>query len=177
MNICVFCSSASNLSEQYIQASVELGRAIANHGHTLVFGGYDMGLMGSTAKAAVEAGGKVIGVTTVGLSRKGRRSVAGIEVRETESLSARKDEMVALSDAFVTLPGGLGTFDEFFSVLSQVKAGEIEGKSALMDVEGFFDPLVQMLDEATAKGLNNIDWRTIGNCFNDAESLLAWLEE
>ena len=66
--------------------------------------------------------------------------------------------MVELSDAFVSLPGGLGTFDEFFSVISRVKAGEIEAKSALFDVDDFFAPLAELLDDATARGLNSTDW-------------------
>ncbi len=177
MNICVFCSSASDLDSKYIEAAQQLGTTMAKHKHTLVFGGYDMGLMGAVANAAVEAGGKVIGITTAGLTRKGRDVVKGIEVHEAEDLSARKQIMIDLADAFVTLPGGIGTFDEFFSVLSCVKAGEVTGKSALMDVDDFFAPLVLLLDESTKKGLNNMDWRTVGNSFTNAEDLLNWLEE
>ncbi len=142
----------------------------------MVFGGYDMGLMGTTAKAAVKAGGKVIGVTTEGLSRKDREIVRGITVVETADLAHRKNDMTRLSDAFVTLPGGLGTLDEFFSVISRVKAGEITGKSALLNVEGYFDPLIQMLDDSCRKGLNRGDWRKIGNAFYDVDELLDWLE-
>lgn len=75
MNICVFCSSSNHVDRCYIAAAQETGRAIAGRGHTLIFGGYDMGLMGEVAKATVSAGGKVIGVTTSGLSAKGRSVV------------------------------------------------------------------------------------------------------
>ena len=151
MNICVFCSSSSNLDPMYTEAADALGREIARRGHTLVFGGYDMGLMGAVARAAVEESGRVLGVTTEGLSAKGRAAVEGIEEECAVDLSARKERMVELSDAFVSLPGGLGTFDEFFSVISRVKAGEIEAKSALFDVDGFFAPLAELLDNATAR--------------------------
>ncbi len=176
MNICVFCSSASDLAECYVEAARELGKAIGRRGHTLVFGGYDMGLMGEAANAALSAGGKVVGITTEGLSRKGRTVVPGITVTEAANLAERKNEMVSRSDAFVTLPGGLGTLDEFFSVISCVKAGELTAKSALLNVEGYFDPLVQMLDDSCAKGLNRGDWREIGNAFNEVNALMDWLE-
>ncbi len=176
MNICVFCSSSSDLDECYVRAAQALGKGLAERGHTLVFGGYDTGLMGDVAKAAVRAGGKVVGITTAGLSRKNRAIVAGISVIEAADLAERKNEMMRISDSFVTLPGGLGTFDEFFSVISRVKAGEMDGKSALLNVDGYFNPLVQMLDEACAKGLNKGNWRDIGNVFDEVDSLLHWLE-
>ncbi|MFR5000252.1 MAG: TIGR00730 family Rossman fold protein [Slackia sp.] len=176
MNICVFCSSSNNLDDIYLNAAASLGRAIARRGHTLVFGGYDMGLMGAVARAAVEAGGRVRGITTEGLSAKGRAVVAGIEEERTADLSARKERMVELSDAFVTLPGGLGTFDEFFSVISRVKAGELSAPSALLDVDGFFKPLATLLDDACARGLNSSDWRASCEIFDDAEALVSWIE-
>ena len=176
MNICVFCSSSSNLDSIYLDAADALGRAVARRGHTLVFGGYDMGLMGAVARAAVSEGGRVVGITTEGLSAKGRAVVAGIEEECTADLSARKERMVAMSDAFVTLPGGLGTFDEFFSVISRVKAGEIDALSALLDVDGFFEPLTALLDDACARGLNASDWRATCGVFDDAAALVAWLE-
>lgn len=176
MNICVFCSSSSNLDDCYVAAAQTLGETLAKRGHTLIFGGYDMGLMGDVAKAVIHAGGKAIGVTTTGLSAKGRALVPGIEERGVENLSQRKDAMVSLSDAFITLPGGIGTLDEFFSVISQAKVGEISGKSALFNVTGYFDPLIQMLDEACAKGLNSTDWHEYGNAFDECGSLFDWLE-
>ncbi len=91
-------------------------------------------------------------------------------------LAQRKTRMIELSDAFITLPGGLGTFDEFFVVLSQVKVGELEGKSAILNVGGYFDPLIEMLDRATATGLNATDWRESCGVFDAPEELVSWLE-
>lgn len=176
MNICLFCSSSHNLDAVYVEAAESFGRAVAQRGHTLVFGGYELGLMGAAANAAVAAGGRVIGVTTAGLSDGTRTVVQGIEELQAPNLSVRKDKMVELSDAFVTLPGGIGTLDEFFSVIARVKAHEIEAKSALFNVAGFYNPLVQMLDEACEKGLNSSQWREIGNAFESADELLDWLE-
>ena len=91
-------------------------------------------------------------------------------------LATRKTRMTSLADAFVTLPGGLGTFDEFFDIVSQVKAGELDAKSAILNVGGYFDPLVEMLDRATATGLNSTDWRSNCDVFDSPEPLAAWLE-
>ena len=100
----------------------------------------------------------------------------GITEHMAADLSARKDLMVDMSDAFVTLPGGLGTFDEFFTVVSRVKAGEMNGVSALLDVDGFFQPLVELLDSSVARGLNSCDWRSLCGVFTDADKLVSWLE-
>ncbi len=176
MNICVFCSSSNNLDEQYIDAAKHLGRTLANRGHAVVFGGYDQGLMGAVANAAVAAGGQVFGVTTAGLTATGRSIVAGIENVEEADLSARIKHMISISDAFVTLPGGLGTFEEFFSVMSKIKAGELSSACALLDVGGYFEPLVAMLDRSCETGLNSCDWRAFGGVFSDPDALIDWLE-
>lgn len=176
MNICVFCSSSSNLDACYVEAAKTLGATLTMRGHTLVFGGYDMGLMGDVAKAVIQAGGRAIGITTAGLTAKGRTIVPGVEEHETNNLSERKETMVSLADAFITLPGGIGTLDEFFSVISQAKVGEVGGKSALLNVEGYFNPLIQMLDDSCRKGLNSTDWHEYGSAFDDCESLFDWLE-
>ncbi len=176
MKICVFCSSSANLNAKYIQAAEHLGRTIAERGHELVFGGYDQGLMGATAKAAVSAGGRVRGVTTAGLTATGRTIVDGIESVEEPDLSTRIKHMVRMSDAFVTLPGGLGTFEEFFSVMSQIKAGELEATCALLDVDSYFKPLVEMLDLSCEAGLNSCDWRAFCDVFDNADALVDWFE-
>ncbi len=176
MKICVFCSSSKNLDNKYLDAAKDLGRAIASRDHELVFGGYDQGLMGAVANAAVAAGGKVYGVTTTGLTATGRAIVEGIENAEESDLSTRIKHMIGMSDAFVTMPGGLGTFEEFFSVMSQIKVGELSAVCALLDVDGYFSPLVEMLDLSCATGLNSCDWRSFCDSFTDPNDLIAWLE-
>lgn len=150
MRICAFGSSSRDLDALYIDAAYELGRTLAEHGHGLVFGGYDVGLMGAVAHGVGDAGGSVIGVVTEGLNKKGRPVYPCTELICESDLATRKTRMTSLADAFVTLPGGLGTFDEFFDIVSQVKAGELDAKSAILNVGGYFDPLVEMLDRATA---------------------------
>lgn len=176
MKICVFCSSSKNLDAKYIEAAEKLGRAIANRGHELVFGGYDQGLMGACANAAVAAGAPVHGVTTVGLSATGRKIVEGISNVEEENLTVRLRRMIAMSDGFITLPGGLGTFEEFFTVMSQIKAHELSSTCALLSVDGYFNPLVKMLDLSCETGLNSCAWRDFCGEFNNAEDAIEFLE-
>lgn len=177
MKICVFCSSSDNLDAKYVDAAKALGKTIAARGHELVFGGYDKGLMGDVANAAVAAGGHVFGVTTTGLTAKGRAIVEGIENVEEPDLSTRIKHMVRMSDAFVTLPGGLGTFEEFFSVMSQIKAGELKATCALLDVDGYFKPLVEMLDLSCETGLNSCDWHAFCDVFTTPDDIIDWLEK
>lgn len=177
MKICVFCSSSHGLDEMYLNCAREMGAAIAAHGHELVFGGYDQGLMGAVAHAAADAGAPVTSITTEGLTAKGRTVVPGTTIIEKPDLGQRIDEMIRLSDAFVTLPGGLGTFEEFFKVVSKVKAGELSAPSAILNVDGYFNPLAELLDDACARGLNSTDWRATCQIFEDADALITWLEQ
>ena len=137
MRICAFGASSRDLDALYIDAAYELGRTLAEHGHGLVFGGYDVGLMGAVAHGVGDAGGSVIGVVTEGLNKKGRPVYPCTELICEYDLATRKTRMTSLADAFVTLPGGLGTFDEFFDIVSQVKAGELDAKSAILNVGGY----------------------------------------
>ena len=172
----MFGSSSLNLDAVYVDAAFELGRTLAKHGHGMVFGGYDVGLMGAVAHGVAAEGGSVIGVVTEGLNQKGRDIFPCEELICESDLAARKTRMIELADAFVTMPGGLGTFDEFFVVMSQVKAGELDAKSAILNVGGYFDPMVEMLDRACETGLNSSDWRRDCEVFNASEPLVEWLE-
>ena len=177
MKVCVFGSSSSNLDQIYSDAAEELGHVLAERDHALVFGGYDMGLMGAVARGVAAGGGEVYGVVTEGLSAKGDRDVfACTHVLSCADLAQRKLAMVAMADAFVTLPGGIGTFDELFDVLSQAKAGEACKGCAIYNVAGYFNPLVTMLDEACEKGLNSTDWHDYCAVFDNAEELVVYLE-
>ena len=176
MRVCVFGSSSLNLDAVYVDAAFELGRTLAKHGHGIVFGGYDVGLMGAVAHGVAAESGSVIGVVTEGLNQKGRDIFPCEELICESDLATRKTRMIELADAFVTMPGGLGTFDEFFVVVSQVKAGELDAKSAILNVGGYFDPMVEMLDRACETGLNSTDWRRDCEVFNAPEPLVEWLE-
>ncbi len=151
-SVCVFCGSRPGASPIFASAAAALGRAIAERGLTLVYGGAKVGLMGLLADAALRAGGRVVGVIPKGLVSKEIAHDGLTELFLSESMHDRKDRMITLSDAFVTIPGGFGTYDEFFETLTLAQIGFHDKPNALLNIDGFFDPLITLLRETIAKG-------------------------
>lgn len=152
MNICVFCS-ANDVAPQYVAAAEKLGRWLGREGHTLVYGGANLGLMEAVARAAHEAGATVVGVVPAILEKTGRAS-DHIDVRVLcDSLDDRKAIMVERSDLFVALPGGVGTLDEIFTVVAAASIGYHHKRVVLLNINGFWDSLLAMLDDLQSKGV------------------------
>ena len=152
MNICVFCS-ANDVAPQYVAAAEKLGRWLGREGHTLVYGGASLGLMEAVARAAHEAGATVVGVVPAILEKTGRAS-DHIDVRVLcDSLDDRKAIMVERSDLFVALPGGVGTLDEIFTVVAAASIGYHHKRVVLLNIDGFWDSLLAMLDDLQSKGV------------------------
>ena len=152
MNICVFCS-ANDVAPQYVAAAEKLGRWLGREGHTLVYGGANLGLMEAVARAAHEAGATVVGVVPAILEKTGRAS-DHIDVRVLcDSLDDRKAIMVERSDLFVALPGGVGTLDEIFTVVAAASIGYHHKRVGLLNIDGFWDSLLAMLDDLQSKGV------------------------
>ena len=127
-----------------------MGAAIARRGMTLVYGGAKVGLMGALADAALAEGGRVVGIIPRGLVSKEVAHDGLAELFVTETMHDRKDRMILLSDAFVSLPGGFGTYDELFEVLTLAQIGYHDKPSAFLDVKGYFAPLVALLRHTIA---------------------------
>ena len=150
--LCVFCGSAAGARPDYVAAARALGRAAATRGIEIVYGGARVGLMGAVADAALEAGGTVVGVIPRALVD---REVAhdGLTHRHVvASMHERKATMARLSDAFVALPGGIGTLEELFEVWTWAHLGVHAKPCALLDVAGFWRPLLAALDHMVAEG-------------------------
>ena len=150
--ICVFCGSSSGTRPGYLAAAVSLGRQLAAGGIGVVFGGSRVGLMGALADAALEAGGEVIGVMPRCLVDKdvGHRRLA--DLRVVDSMHQRKALMAELSGAFIALPGGFGTFEEFCEVLTWTQLGLQRKPCGILNVEGYYDALLALFDHAAAEG-------------------------
>src|SRR5262245_58208412 len=131
-SVCVFCGSRPGARAEYAEAAVSLGRGIAQRGLTLVYGGAKVGLMGLLANGALEAGGRVVGVIPKGLVSKEIAHDGLTELFLSESMHDRKERMIGLSDAFITIPGGFGTYDEFFEVLTLAQIGFHEKPNAIL---------------------------------------------
>ena len=146
MNICVYGASSAKLKEEYIKAGEELGRLLAARGHTLVFGGGANGLMGAVARGASEKGGKIIGVAPSFFNVDGILFEGCTEFIYTDTMRQRKEKMEQLSDAFIMTPGGIGTFEEFFEILTLKQLSRHNKPIAVLNTEDYFDCLLDQLD-------------------------------
>jgi uncharacterized protein (TIGR00730 family) len=151
-SVCVFCGSRPGADPAFGQAAADLGRAVAARGMTLVYGGARVGVMGVLADAALAAGARVVGVIPRALVSKEIAHDGLAELVLTGSMHERKDRMIALSDAFVCLPGGFGTYDELFEVVTLAQIGIHDRPIGLLDTRGFFAPLVALLQHTIANG-------------------------
>lgn len=158
-SICVFCGSSLGARTEYSEAARELGQIMANQGITLIYGGGNLGLMGTAADACMDNGGRVIGVIPRALLDRehGHRGLTNLEV--VESMHQRKARMAQLSDGFIALPGGLGTFEELFEVLTWRQLGIHEKPIAIINTLDFFAPMLALLDHAQNEGFIGPDRR------------------
>lgn len=149
--ICVFCGSSVGVREIYgVQARV-LGRAMAERGIGLVYGGGGIGMMGAVADAVIEAGGEVIGVIPYALASK-ERARRDIDMRVVNTMHERKAMMADLSDAFIAMPGGFGTLEEMMETITWGQLGIHQKPVGLLNVAGYYDPLLAMIDRAIEEG-------------------------
>jgi hypothetical protein len=151
--ICVFCGAHEGARPEYAQAARETGRLIAARGLGVVYGGTSIGLMGLVADAALAGGAEVIGVLPGSLVEKEIAHRGLSDLRVVQSLAERKQLMFDLSDAFVTLPGGTGTLDELSEMLTWAQLGFSSKPLGVLNVSGYFDPLLGWLRHAVAEGM------------------------
>lgn len=158
MNISVFCGSSQPRSEQITEAARELGRQIALGGHTLLYGGSNLGLMGEVSGGALEAGGTVIAVIPTFFSEEIINSQKVSQIVRVGTMAERKEYLIAHSDAFVALPGGIGTLDEVLEVMVHNQLGPLRDAShsdkpvALYNPDGFWQPFLQQIDSMGQHG-------------------------
>ena len=176
--ICVFLGAATVTDDVYVQATQEFARAIAARGLHLVYGGGGRGLMGILADAMLESGGTVTGVIPQALIDKEMARANLTELIVVESMLERKRIMLEMSDAFVSLPGGFGTLDEMFEALTWSQLGVFSKPSAILNVNKFFDPLLEWMNLAVREGFVRQNAREFLIESEDAnrllDSLLTW---
>lgn len=141
-SVCVFCGAKAGASPRYAEQAAAVGSAIAAHGLTMIYGGGRVGLMGEVSRAALDAGAQVIGVIPQRLVGAEAADFALTRLEIVPDMPVRKTRMIELADAFLTLPGGLGTLDELFEVLTLGQIGYHAKPIALLNLDRFFDPLV-----------------------------------
>lgn len=160
-SVCVFCGSSTPPDDRFRQAAEDLGTELAARGIDVVYGGGSVGLMGVLADAALSAGARVIGVIPVGLFSREIGHAGLSELHEVASMHERKRLMYDLADGFVALPGGLGTLEELAEVATWTQLGLHTKPVVLLDVDGFWQPLVDQLDRMVRVGLLKEDNRRI----------------
>jgi uncharacterized protein (TIGR00730 family) len=173
--LCVFCGSSEGRDPRYREAARLVGRALAERGLVLVYGGGGIGLMRVVADAVLDQGGVVIGVIPHGLAAREVAHRGVTEMRVVPSMHARKALMADLADAFLVLPGGFGTFEELFESITWAQLGIHRKPLALLNVAGYFDHLVAFVDHAVAEGFVPAAGRRLMLVGESAEALLDQL--
>ena len=152
MNICVYAASSTTLASAYYEAAETLGRLMAERGHTLVFGGGAEGLMGACARGVLSGGGRLIGVAPRFFDEPGILLKEGCTLVFTETISQRKAEMARLADAFIALPGGIGTYEEFIETLTLKQLGRHRKPMAMLNTLDYYEPFLALLRRTADTG-------------------------
>ena len=150
--VCVFCGSSPGVNSAYADAAQAMGWELVRRGIGLVYGGGNVGLMGVVADAVLERGGEVIGVIPQALANREIAHAGVTALHIVDSMHTRKAMMAELSDAFVAMPGGVGTFEEFFEAVTWTQLGLQRKPCGLLNVNGFYAPLAAFIDQAVTEG-------------------------
>jgi len=175
--VCVFCGSSSGESRVYLDAATRMGEVLARRGLGLIYGGSRVGLMGRLADSMLEHGGEVVGVIPKALVNREVAHGGLTELRIVDSMHERKAVMAELADAFIALPGGLGTLEELFEVVTWSQLGLHRKPSGVLDVRGFYQPLFAFLDHAVGEGFVSVAHRRMIMLEEDPEVLVSRLRE
>jgi len=175
MRVCVFAGSSSGARPEYRAAAVELGRLLAARKIGLVYGGARVGLMGAVADAVLEGGGYVTGVIPRSLAKREVAHTGLTDLRVVTSMHERKALMADLSDGFIALPGGWGTLDEFFEILTWAQLSLHQKPCGLLNVHGYFDGLLSFLEHSTKEGFVRREYQSMISVSDSASALLEQL--
>ena len=171
-SICVYCGSRPGADPRFAQSARDTGAVIGSQGWELVYGGGKVGLMGMVADATLSAGGTVYGVIPQNLMDKEVGHPGLTELHVVDNMHTRKSMMFERADAFVALPGGIGTFEELFEIWTWYQLGVHHKPFGLLNVAGYYDPLIAMLDSMVAQGFLNPAVRGLLQVGTDAGELL-----
>ena len=175
-SVCVFCGSNGGADPAYLAAAEAVGAGLAQRGIRVVYGGGRVGLMGALADSARAAGGEVVGVMPQALVDREIGHTGIDDLRVVDTMHERKALMVELSDAFVALPGGIGTLEELFEVYTWAQLGIHAKPLALLDVAGYYEPLAAFLDHAVAQRFLRAETRGMLAVADSIEGVLETFE-
>jgi uncharacterized protein (TIGR00730 family) len=176
-SICVYCGSADGISPDFVAAARSTGLTLARSGLTLIYGGGRTGLMGAVADGVLEGGGEVVGVIVENMNTPALAHPGLTRLEVTPTIHERKSRMYELADGYIALPGGYGTLDELFETLTWAQIGVHEKPVGLLNVNGYYDPLLQMLDRAMDEKFLFPEHRRSLLCDADPARLLDLMRE
>ncbi len=176
MTICVYGASSNTIDKSYILPVEELGRRLAQRGHKLVYGGGATGLMGAVARGVYEEKGEITGVSPKYFNVDGILFQNCTEFIYTETMRERKQIMEDRADAFVMVPGGLGTFDEFFEILTLKQVGRHQKPIAVFDINGYYNAMGKMLDVAIEHDFMKENCVKLFEFFDEVDPLFDYIE-
>ncbi len=156
-SLCVYCGSRPGTQPEYAQVAHQVGQWIAQNGGQLVYGGGRNGLMGIVADSCLQAGGRVVGIIPKALQAREWAHTGCTELHIVDTMSERKDMMITRADAFLALPGGIGTFEEFFEVWTLATLGYIAKPVGVLNTQGYFDQLLGFFEHAVTEGFMTLD--------------------
>ena len=179
MKICVYGAASSEIDQSFIEAGKELGRQMVKRGHGLVFGGGSNGMMGAVAKGVDEANGEIIGIAPAFFETEGSEGISYKNCTEfihTETMRERKRLLDEKSDAFVITPGGIGTFDEFFEILTLKQLGRHNKPIVMFNINSYYDDLERMMEHSIEKKFITSDCKELYKVFNTVDEILEYIE-
>jgi len=176
MNICVYGASSNIIDKLYIDATEDLGEKLAKRGHGLVFGAGAEGVMGASARGAEKAGGKIIGIAPGFFNVDGMIFENCTELIRPETMRERKKMLEEMSDAFIMAPGGIGTFDEFFEIITLKQLSRHTKAIAIFNVNHYFDDLLAMMEKGIREEFIKEECRELFRVFEDADEMLDYIE-
>lgn len=176
MKVCVFGASSNSIDKSYFDKVTELGEKMAKRGHTLVFGGGAQGLMGAVVKGITAQGGESIGIAPSFFDVDDILYKDGTRLILTETMAERKKMMEDISDAFIAVPGGVGTFEEFFEVLTLKQLQQHNKPLALFNVNNYYDKFEELLAFTVEAGFMKEECKNVYKIFSSAEEILTYIE-
>lgn len=177
MKICLYGASSPDISQIYIQEVEKLGNEMARRGHSMVYGGGANGLMGAAARGMSSGGGKITGVAPEFFNHPGILYENCDEFIFTDTMAERKQIMEDMAEAFLVVPGGIGTYEEFFQVLTLKQLNRLNRPIGLFNIKGYFDQIAALLEKTAREGFMRRACLDICGIFDDSEKLLAYLED
>ena len=178
MKICVYGAASSEISEEFIKTGEELGRKMVENGHSLVFGGGRNGMMGAVARGVAEKGGQILGISPK-FFEQNNSEISFLNCTEfihTETMRERKKLLDENSDAFIISPGGIGTFDEFFEILTLKQLGRHNKAIVILNIDGYFDNMLKMMQVSIEKRFITTDCVELFKVTNTIEETLDYIE-